>query len=87
MSDLVNKLEEIKNSYPDNYDNCVKHYYWHKCEGCKDGHPSIWKTVVESDEWKALSKVAQYDIPECEECGMMSAKHWKDFVKFIKETP
>jgi hypothetical protein len=26
--------------------------YWSPCEGCKDGHPSFWKTVVESPQWK-----------------------------------
>ena len=82
---LKNKLEEIKQSYPDNYEKCVGHYYWHPCEGCKEGHSSFWKTIVESDEWKEWSKIAQYDIPECEECGMMSSAHWKDFVKFISK--
>lgn len=33
-------------------DKCEARRYWSPCEGCKDGHPSFWKTVIESPQWK-----------------------------------
>ncbi len=76
-----------------------KKFYWSACSGCSDGHPSYWKTVVESPQWKAWEKEVHkrvhdqlgkdrmegvYDIDECRECGFISAGHFQDFLKFIE---
>ena len=66
------------------YDEFLDYYYCSPCAGCPDGHASFWKSIIESEEWKAWSKIAPYDIAECEHLGIMSSRHWKDFVKFIK---
>lgn len=62
------------------------HRYWEPCAGCKDGHPSIWKTLVESPQWKAwyehASKNMLYDVDESQELGAMSTKHFQDFMGF-----
>jgi len=65
------------------YDKLLGYYYNSPCAGCPEGQSSFWKTIIESKEWKEWIKVAKYDIPECEELGIMSKRHWDDFVKFI----
>ena len=65
----------------------LEHYYNAPCSGCPEGHPSFWKTITESEEWKEWSNVAKYDMPECGECGFISKKHWHDFIKFIIARP
>lgn len=69
------------------------------CSGCAGGHPSFWKTIIESPQWKKWEKEQSrrwdllagnkkvrkgvYDMPEVEECGWLGEKHWQDFVRFI----
>lgn len=38
------------------YDEFLHYYYNSPCCGCGDGHPSFWKTVIESPQWKKWSK-------------------------------
>ena len=69
-------------------ENCKKPYsehtcYWSPCVGCEGGHPSFHKTIIESPQWKAWQKVGQYDFSECNELGIISSKHFQDFIKFI----
>jgi hypothetical protein len=59
-------------------------------------HESFWKTVVESDEWRAWCEEVRkrwkkikdkdclpiFDIDECQECGWISPDHWREFMKF-----
>ena len=56
-----------------------------KCKGCGT-HDSIWKTLVTSKSWKKWYKHASenmlYDVDECQELGIISAKHFNDFIKF-----
>ncbi len=55
------------------------------CPGCPEGHPSFYKTIVESKEWQAWEKVANeqgFDYDESRECGYFSTKHWQAFLKF-----
>lgn len=71
-------------------DNCLKEYYWQPCKGCKDGHPSFWKTIIESPQWKAWRKYAWedrmlYDFGEVEELGIISTGHFQAFMKFTKK--
>jgi hypothetical protein len=64
-------------------------------------YPSFWKTITESKEWKAWMKEMMerfrrshtkgtdeelFDVDESHECGWMSPRHWKAFIKFIKKT-
>lgn len=70
-------------------DDCMSAYYHQSCEGCPDGHNSFWQSVIESEQWKKWRKHAWedkmlYDFPEVEETGIISAKHFQDFLKFIK---
>ena len=72
--------------------------YWSPCKGCPEGHPSIHKTIIESEEWdawgeendKRMSEYSEnnqtefFNICESEECGQMSPGHWQSFVKFIR---
>ena len=34
------------------WDDFLRAYYWQECGGCKDGHNSFWKTVIESPQWQ-----------------------------------
>jgi hypothetical protein len=58
-----------------------------KCSGCSDGHPSFWKTIVESKEWKDWEKEQienpQFDIDESRVCGWLGEKHRNAFFNFI----
>lgn len=60
--------------------------YWSPCLGCPEGHPSFWKTIVESDEWKRWEEVANekgFDYDESRECGYLSPEHWQAFLAFL----
>ena len=41
---------------PCNCETCEKARYWQSCAGCKDGHPSFWKTVILSPQWQLWQK-------------------------------
>ena len=82
LLDLDNKREEI-----------LQDYFFHKCSSCPEGgHSSFWRTVIMSDEWQKWKKFAWedhmlYDFSECEELGIISSKHFQDFISFtIKES-
>ena len=78
-----------KHEIEKNWDKFLGLYYNQSCGGCSGGHPSLWKTIVESKEWNAWKKCKDswkhWDFMECEEFGIMSNSHWNDFVKFIKK--
>ena len=95
------KIIYRKNKHnPCHCDNCMFNFYWQPCVGCEDGHPSFWKTVLESPQWKKWQseqlergkkgKIKDgkwsgkniYDMPEVEELGIISQKHFQDFMKF-----
>ena len=80
---LIEKRD--KEAIKENYDEFLRYYYNAPCSGCPEGHASFHKTIIESPEWKAWSKVAHYDIAECECLGICSEVHWRDFVKFITQ--
>ena len=76
---------------------CTAAYYWSPCVGCKDGHNSFWKTIVESPQWKKWEKENSrrmhlnpigkcFDADECRECGWISAGHFQEFMKFSNKT-
>ena len=69
-------------------DDCLYSWYWTPCPGCKDGHNSFWKTVIESPQWKLWqieqSRNPTRDMPEVEELGQISPEHFQEFLKFIK---
>ena len=71
-------------------DTCISARYWEPCRGCTDGHPSFWKTIVESKEWKAWEKVANekgFDYDESRECGWFSPSHFKAFLEYTHSLP
>ncbi|MCK6462865.1 MAG: hypothetical protein L6Q29_03565 [Candidatus Pacebacteria bacterium] len=76
--------KQIKN----NWNEFLRQYYWQPCGGCEDGHSSFWRSVIESEEWRKWKESQmtkpKWDFAECEGLGIMSKKHWKEFVKFIK---
>lgn len=63
---------------------------------CSDGsHPSFWKTVVTSPQWKrweievsrrlsTASALPVFDVDECQECNWLSPEHFQEFLKFCK---
>jgi hypothetical protein len=63
--------------------------YLTPCSGCfaQGGHPSFWKTVIESPQWDKWKKYAWkkmlYDFPEVEELGCISPKHFQEFIAFV----
>lgn len=79
-------------------ENCEKERYLSPCAGCRDGHPSFWKTIIESKYWKLwekensrrLKKLCNggkekcYDVDECRELGAFGKEHFEEFIKFIK---
>lgn len=84
------KLHRIFN---DNYDELLKYYYCSPCSGC-GCHPSFWKTIIESKQWKLWQeeqdrRMAEdnckgcYDMSEVEELGIISPEHWRDFLLFV----
>ena len=62
-----------------------KNYCWRY--PCSDGwHDSFWKTIIESPQWEAWSKIGYkqgFDVEECRECGWLSQGHFQSFIKFI----
>ena len=55
------------------------------CGGCKDGHDTFWKSVVESPQWKAWTASSpEWDVDECEACGHISQGHFQAFMKFSR---
>lgn len=87
---------EIENALHQQRGNMEKERYWSPCVGCKDGHPSFWKTIVESAEWtewekeqrkrfRTEEKIGCYDIDECRGCGWISPSHFKEFLDFISK--
>jgi len=79
VADWTDKLLSLFE--PMGSEDFLRHYYNAPCPGCPDGHPSFWKTVVESPEWKAwVASRPSYDIAECEEVGIISKKHFEDFL-------
>lgn len=77
-------------AHPCRCEICVADRWSAKCPGCPDGHPSFWKTVVESPQWKAWEKYQSgkqqaYDVDECRECDVMSSAHFQAFMEFILE--
>ena len=81
------KLTEINK----NWNTFLNVYYHQPCIGCKNGHSSFWRTIIESREWKKWKKYnfkkslsGNWDFSENEELGILSEGHWKAFVKFLK---
>lgn len=64
----------------------VEKQLWERpCSGCEH-HDTFWKTVVQSPQWKEwyehASKNTLYDVDESQELGIISAKHFQDFMHF-----
>lgn len=81
------KCKKMKKHKPCFCDDCLKAYYHQPCKGCPEGHNSFWQTVVESPQWKEWRKYAfrdhmLYDFPEVEEGGIISPKHFQDFIEY-----
>lgn len=61
------------------------------------GHGTFYRAVVCSPEWQAWreeqdrrvrdDKRSVYDMPEVEECGIISRKHFADFLRFVRDLP
>jgi hypothetical protein len=74
-----------KDFIQEHYDEFLGYYYNSPCSGCKGGHSSFWKTIVESEEWKLWKATnPMYDFAECEELGIMGKEHFKAFIDFIR---
>lgn len=43
--------------------------YCTPCSGCKDGHPSFWKTIIESPQWKEWQKEQTRRFRNLEQVG------------------
>lgn len=53
-------------------------------------YPTFYQTIVSSKEWQAWEKVAYekgFDWSESTECGWLSPKHFKEFLKFTNRLP
>ncbi|MEK6819013.1 MAG: hypothetical protein AABY10_03710 [Nanoarchaeota archaeon] len=77
----------IKEFIDKNWDEFLGAYYNQECKGCPEGHSSFWKTLIESDEWKKWKEFnnnTNWDFSENEELGILSAKHFKSFLNFVK---
>ena len=83
-----------KHIKPCSCETCEKARYVWACGWC-GFHPSFWKTIVESKEWKLwyeeqkrrLSADGEklFDVDASQECGFMSPEHFKEFLGFIYE--
>lgn len=73
-----------------------EHAYNSPCNGCSEGHPSFWKTIVESGAWSKWEKEVAwrlskgelegaFDVDESRECGWFSPEHFREFLKFISQ--
>ena len=88
LANKVAKKEEAlsKDFIEKHYDEFLGYYYNSPCSGCKGGHSSFWKTIIESPEWEEWeASRPPYDFSECEELGIMGKKHFNDFIKFIRK--
>lgn len=80
---MDDKLKAILDTH---YDDFLAYYYCTPCAGCNDGHPSFWKTIIESQEWKNWKKDNDnWDWSENEELGILSDNHWNAFIKLLKK--
>lgn len=65
--------------------------HWQYDMGCRHNpkrsdcvRDSFWKTVIESKYWKAwVEEMPFFDTYECEECGVISSRHFEAFIQFI----
>lgn len=84
----------MKNHKPCHCERCEADRYNQECEGCGH-HPTFWKTIVESPQWKLWEKENSkrmnakpigncFDLDECRELGVMGEKHFQEFIKFVK---
>lgn len=69
-------------------DEALTKWYAHQknvpCPGCKDGHDTFWKTVIESPQWRAWEgHTRNFDTTECAACGHISKKHFEEFLGFV----
>lgn len=74
-------IKEIIQEY---WDEFLSAYFHQPCAGCKNGHNSMWQTIVESPQWKEWEKVGRYDFAECDELGIMSQGHFQAFLEFCR---
>lgn len=81
---LSKVIDELNNEWEE---KSMKERYWTACPGCAGGHPSFWKTIVESKHWKQwyeyASKYQLYDVDECQECGWIGERHFNEFIDYI----
>lgn len=91
MNWLITQLEQARkdaNEARQERDEALEQWHAHQknvpCGGCKGGHDTFWKTVIESPQWKAWEKVAEWDTAECAACGHISAAHFQAFLEFAK---
>ncbi|MDE2098441.1 MAG: hypothetical protein KGL39_14405 [Patescibacteria group bacterium] len=69
-------------------DNALAKWHAHQknipCKGCKNGHDTFWKTVVESPQWKEWEAAnTHFDVDECRACGHISQNHFQAFLGFV----
>ena len=53
------------------------------------GYPTFYGTVVDSKEWRAWEHDAHkhgFDWSESTECGWLSPRHFKEFIRWIKKS-
>ena len=86
LLDIVPRPKKRRKHVPCKCDECHSFWYCTPCAGCPDGHPSFWKSVIESPQWAAWKKRAEarqvWDFAECEELGVCSAAHFQAFLAF-----
>lgn len=56
------------------------------CSGCKNGHDTFWKSVIESAQWKAwCASGPTWDVDECTACGHISQAHFQAFLDWQRD--
>ncbi|MGV8131596.1 MAG: hypothetical protein ACP5N7_05860 [Candidatus Pacearchaeota archaeon] len=93
--DSIWQVLNARNGVEDKYyviehliDEMIDTEMWEQsCKGCGH-HDTMFKTIVQSDEWKSWYKYNSekmlYDVDECQELGIMSKRHWIDFMEYIR---
>lgn len=57
------------------------------CSGCKNGHDTFWKSVIESPQWVEWARTTRdFDTAECEGCGHISGRHFQAFLEFCSSS-
>jgi len=93
LGQRIAELESDREQFKLQRDDALVKWHAHQknvpCSGCKGGHDTYWKSIIESPQWQAWEKIGYkqgWDVDECAACGHISQRHFQAFMEFAKES-